>query len=134
MVSGMFQKITESDIERRIVQRGVRGMGRNHLLWTRKQDFSKKPTAKKLRGIKVRRSHHLLYQHEYKICLPFKFSPSFTDNLEQFQLALEASTNLAEWLGIRPPLDPQTKESAMVIADFFVEVEASGTNSFHKGD
>ena len=77
---------TEADIERHISNGFGRGTGASYKPWLRVQDVPSTGHSRKVSGVKIERTFHLLSNLEYGYFLVSEFSEDVVDIREQYPL------------------------------------------------
>lgn len=77
---------TEADIERHISNGFGRGTGASYKPWLRVQDVPSTGHSRKVSGVKIERTFHLLSNLEYGYFLASEFSEDVVDIREQYPL------------------------------------------------
>lgn len=137
---------TESRIAKLIAEGRGQGEGELYFPWipVARYELSSTGRSRKLKGIKIRRIHHLLSDLEYYLFLILEFSLLVLDIREQYPLfPRKFVLELAKALGIRHPVDPKTKVPYVLTSDFVVTlnipeipyavISAKYASAFEKG-
>jgi hypothetical protein len=121
---------TEADINRHISNGFGSGAGISYKPWLRVQDVPSLGHSRKVHGVKVDRTHHLLSNLEHAAFLASEFSEEVVDIREQFPLLPRGKAQaIASTLGIRYPLYPKTSLPVVMTTDLLLTVrEANGSH------
>ena len=91
--------------------------------WLTVFDVPSKGLRTRVRGIKARRTHHLLSLLELMFFFLAEFNDSVLDIREQYPLLPQGDTlEIAKQLGIKHPVDPVTKYPIVLTTDFLLTV------------
>ncbi len=112
------RKHTRKVIDKRLKQGRGQGRGSDYQPYLRVQDVPSQGLATRIRGWKTGREHHFLSLLECHYFFLLEWSPLIVDIREQFPLDLDETLAIAADLGIRHPIDPQTREPVVMTTDF----------------
>jgi hypothetical protein len=116
--------VTEKWINKRIKDGYGQGTGENYKPWLKVQDFSSLGRVHRIKGWKHGRVHHLFSDLERNIFLYYEWSPHVSDIREQFPLLpVEETVEIAAEIGVRHPIDSNTKHPIVLTTDFLLTVE-----------
>jgi len=122
---------TYSDFERALRNGFGIGAGESYTPWFRAQDISSKGRSTKLPGIRVKREHHFVSDHEKRTFLIAEYQPSIIDIREQFPLLpLSLAQDIAEQAGISYPKHPVTKQPIVITTDFLLTSSCQTGNRY----
>lgn len=114
---------TEADIERHISNGFGRGTGPSYKPWLRVQDVPSKGHSRKVGGVKIERTFHLLSNLELGYFLVAEFSDDVVDIREQFPLLPRGTAqSIASSLGVRYPVYPKSSVPVVMSTDFVLTV------------
>lgn len=121
---------TEADINRHISNGFGSGAGISYKPWLRVQDVPSLGHSRKVHGVKIDRTYHLLSNLEHATFLVSEFSEDVVDIREQFPLLpCRSAQAIASTLGIRYPLYMKTSLPIVMTTDFLLTVrEANGNH------
>ncbi|MCH4296134.1 TnsA endonuclease N-terminal domain-containing protein [Shewanella sp. 3B26] len=111
------------DFQRSLKQKYGLGSGAEYKPWLRVQDVKSNGNSAKIDGLKVRRVHHTLSEHESSFFYLAEFSESVIDIREQFPLLpLALSIKIAQTLGVDHPKNPNRKDGTpnVMTTDFLL--------------
>lgn len=115
--------ITQELIDKFIRQGRGQGELWRYFPWWTVFDIASKGLRTRVRGVKTRRTHHLLSKLELIFFFLAEFSDAVLDIREQFPLLPQHETlTIASQLGIKHPLDPTTHFPVVVTTDFLLTV------------
>ena len=123
-------KVTEKDVERWTQKWLKLQKEGNYLPWLEVREVPSTGRSRKVKGIKTGHTHHLLSDLEYYIYLMLEYDPTVTAIYEQFPLLpREDSIEIANEMGIRHPVYPQSSTPIVLTTDFVFDqiVEAGKT-------
>ncbi|MBS4192855.1 heteromeric transposase endonuclease subunit TnsA [Bacillus sp. FJAT-49705] len=97
------------------------GMGVDYKPWLVIQDVSSLGRSTRLKGIKIPRQYEFLSDLERNYFYLLEYSDLVVDIREQYPLLpIEETIIIADELGIKHPVHPQTKEPIVMTTDFLV--------------
>jgi hypothetical protein len=118
---------TRTKIEKWIKDGRGQGEGVKYKPWLMIQDVPSEGVVTREKGWKTTRNHQLMSQLEYKYFLTLEWSDTVIDIREQFPLLpLERTLEIADFLGVKHPTDPQTQEPIVMTTDFMINVKLLG--------
>ena len=127
-------KVTEQDVERwtnkwlKLREEGV------YKPWLEVREVPSKGRSRKVKGIKMDHTHHFLSDLEYHTYLLLEFDPSVTGIYDQYPLLpRDDSIIIANELGIRHPVYPQSSTPIVLTTDFLFDYESPSGNVKRKG-
>lgn len=116
---------TEADIERHISNGFGRGTGASYKPWLRVQDVPSTGHSRKVSGVKIERTFHLLSNLEYGYFLVSEFSEDVVDIREQYPLLPRGTAqSIASSLGVRYPIYPKSSVPVVMTTDFVLTVKS----------
>ena len=99
----------------------------NYLPWIKVQEFSSRGRVSRTKGWKTNRLHHLFSDHETRLFYLLEWSDIVIDIREQFPLLdLELARKISADIGVRYPIDSQSRFPHILTTDFMVTVNQSG--------
>ena len=101
-----------------------KGEGVEYRPWLTVQDVSALGRSARIHSRKTGREHHLLSDIETAMFLILDWSDSVTDIREQFPLDREETRRIAAEMGVRHPVDQQSRTDIVMTTDFLVTVRA----------
>jgi hypothetical protein len=107
-----------SAIARRLAEGRGQGRRADFRPWLRVQDVPSCGLASRIRSPITSREHHLLSELERSWFLVAHAHPNLRDYREQFPLPLDETTEIANKLRIKHPIDPKTREPQVMTTDF----------------
>ncbi len=103
------------------------GEGDSYQPWITVQSFASKGRPHRPRGWKTNRPHHLLSDGERRYFYVLEWSTVVTDIREQYPLwTVESTTEVANHLGIKPPMIPGTSQLNVLTTDFLITIADKG--------
>lgn len=103
------------------------GEGKDYKPWLTIQDVPSQGRCTRIRGIKTGRQHDLFSDNELNYFCILEYSDEVIDIREQFPLLnIEETMHIADELGIKHHIDPQTKEPIVITTDFVITVQEDG--------
>jgi hypothetical protein len=121
------RKTDQHVIERRIQEGRGQGSGCDYKPWLTIQDVASQGLVTREKGWKTNRVHHMLSKLELVYFYVLEWAPLVSDIREQYPLLpLKETMAIAQEVGIRHPIDPQTKHPVVMTTDFLTTVR-SGT-------
>ncbi len=120
------------------------GVGRNYKPWFTVSDVPSRGRSHRVFWSITERTHHLLSDTEYLVFLHLIWGSDLLEDMqgelqlpgegtawvddirEQFPLPRRATVRIAKMLGIRHPIDPQSKALWVVTTDFVVTIKNQG--------
>lgn len=99
------------------------GLGREHDYkpWVRVQDVPSVGNSAKIFGLKSKRDHHMLSEHESCFFYIAEFCDQVIDIREQFPLLpIDLSVRISKTLGLKHPVIPRTKSLSVMTTDFLL--------------
>jgi hypothetical protein len=100
------------------------GSGTAYRPWLTVQDVSSLGRSSRVHGRKTGREHHLLSDMETALFLLLDWSDAVTDIREQFPLNRDETRQIAADMGIRHPVDAQSRTDLVMTTDFLVDMRA----------
>lgn len=123
---------TLDDFQRALKNKYGLGEGDCYKPWLRVQDVRSIGNSAKIQGIKAKREHHMLSEHESCFFYIAEFCDSIIDIREQFPLLpLNLSVKIAKTIGVNHPVIPNTKSLNVVTTDF-VLTRTDGVKTWHE--
>lgn len=120
-MAGRRKLQTTEDFQRALKNRYGLGEGDSYKPWIRVQDVASQGNSAKIQGLKVKREHHTLSEHESCFFYLAEFSDSVIDVREQFPLLpLDLSVRISSVLGVKHPIVPGTKTPNVMTTDFLL--------------
>lgn len=113
---------TEKLINKRISEGRGQGRGENYKPELYIQDVPSKGLVTRILGWKTNREHHLMSKLELLYFYLLEWFPTVLDIREQYPLDLNETVSIAEYLGIRHPVDPRTKHPVVMTTDFLITI------------
>lgn len=105
------------------------GKGQDYRPWLTVQDVSSSGRSSRIHSCKTGREHHLLSDIETALFLLLDWSDSVTDIREQFPLDRDETRRIAADMGVRHPIDTESRTDIVMTTDFVVDVR---TNNMDK--
>lgn len=120
----MSKRSKKLTYERKLSEgRGV-GRGKEYKPWITIQDFPSNGRVSRIKGLKTQRQHEFLSDLERNYFYYLEASINVIDIREQFPLLpLEETLLIAKEIGIKHPIDPQTKEPIVMTTDFLITIK-----------
>lgn len=115
--------IDEDKISRFIKEGRGQGSGAGYQPWLTVQDVSSSGRSSRIYSRKTGREHHLLSDMETAVFLLLDWSDAVIDIREQFPLDRDMTRSIAAKMGIRHPVDMQSKTDIVMTTDFLVDVQ-----------
>lgn len=110
---------THADFQRALKNKYGFGEGEFYKPWLRVQDVSSRGNSGKIQGIKSRREHHTLSEHESCFFYLAEFCETVVEIREQFPLLpLDLSIKISKTLDVKHPIIPRTKMFNVMTTDF----------------
>lgn len=104
------------------------GHGRDYLPWLQVQDLPSEGRSSRVLGLTTGRTHHFLSDLETRYFYVLDWADDVVDIREQYPLPREATREIAKAMGIKHPIDPQSKADIVMTTDFVITVRhGSGT-------
>lgn len=110
------------------------GEGHEYKPWLRVQDVSSRGNSGKIDGLKSKRPHHTLSEHESCFFYLAEFCDSVIDIREQFPLLpLDLSVKIAQTLGVAHPTNQKSKDNEVIVmtTDFLLTM-TDGSNTWYE--
>lgn len=118
---------TEAKFERYVKEGRGQGSGENYRPWITVQDFPSKGRSSRSPGWKTNRVHHFFSDHERRLFYLYEWSDAVTDIKEQFPLLdLDLTMKIADVMGMKYPIDPQSGTPYVFTTDFMLSVNQNG--------
>lgn len=114
--------ITPEKVDQRKRKGKGQGIGKDYKPFTTIQDVPSQGRSHRIHGNRLDRQHDLLSDLERDYLYIVEFSDFTVDINEQYALPLEVTELIAEEIGIKHPLDPQTKCLKPIETDFVLTV------------
>ncbi len=114
--------IDEDKIARFAKEGRGQGHGADYCPWLTVQDVSSRGRSTRIHSGKTGREHHLLSDNEKAAFLLFEWSSAVIDIREQFPLEREATRRIAAEMGVRHPVDAQSRTDIVMTTDFLVDL------------
>jgi hypothetical protein len=115
---------TPDVIERRIKEGRGTGRGGDYKPWLLVQDVPSQGLSSRVKSVKTGRVHQLFSQLKYRSFLILDWSERITDIREQFPLLpMEETIIWSEYMGIKHPQDPKTKNPIVMTSDFLITIK-----------
>lgn len=116
---------SQADIDRYVALGYGQGQGADYQPWLRVQDVPSQGRSRKVAGIKVKRTHHLLSDLEFAYFLALEFSEDVIDIREQYPLfPVPDLQEIAQARAIRCPKYAGTDLPFVLTTDFLVTFRA----------
>lgn len=123
----MAKRKRSSTTEKKLKEGLGQGVGIDYKPWIKIQDIPSLGRSTRLKGIKISRQHEFLSDLERNYFYLLEYSDLVVDIREQFPLLPEGETVvIAEELGIKHPVNPETGEPIMMTTDFIVTINNNG--------
>lgn len=120
-MAGRRKLQTTEDFKRALKNRYGLGDRDSYKPWIRVQDVASQGNSAKIQGLKAKREHHTLSEHESCFFYLVEFSDSVIDIREQFPLLpLDLSVRISRVLGLKHPIVPGTKTPNVMTTDFLL--------------
>ena len=119
----------EDKLARFVKEGRGQGNGAEYRPWLTIQDVSSLGRSSRIYSRKTGREHHLLSDIETALFLIFDWSDAVTDIREQFPLDREETRQIAVDMGVRHPVDTQSRTDIVMTTDFVVNVQAGEMNT-----
>lgn len=118
---------TQADVDRCVAEGHGSGEREAYKPWLRVQDVPSRGRSRKVAGIKVDRTYHVISDIEYRYLNILEFSEEVVDIREQFPLLPnESARAIAEGLGIAYPRFVGTTVPFVMTTDFVLTVRDTG--------
>lgn len=119
---------TQADVDRYIGEGYGAGEGESYKPWLRVQDVPSRGRSRKVPGMTVNRTYHVLSDLEYQYLTVLEFSERVVDIREQYPLfPTQEAQQIAARLGIAYPRYPGTTVPYVLTTDFLITIaDASG--------
>ncbi|EON70943.1 heteromeric transposase endonuclease subunit TnsA [Lysinibacillus sphaericus] len=116
-----------TSIDKKLKAGHGQGIGVNYKPWLVIQDVSSLGRSTRLKGIKIPRQYEFLSDLERNYFYLLEYSNLVVDIREQYPLLpIEETIIIADELGIKHPVHPQTQEPIVMTTDFLVTKLKSG--------
>jgi hypothetical protein len=115
--------IDEDKIARFVKEGRGQGSGAEYRPWLSVQDVSSLGRSSRIHSRKTGREHHLLSDIETAVFLLLDWSSAVTDIREQFPLERDVTRRIAVEMGVRHPVDAQSRTDIVMTTDFLVDVQ-----------
>lgn len=115
--------VDEDKIARFIKENRGQGSGAEYRPWLSVQDVSSLGRSSRIHSRKTGREHHLLSDMETAVFLLLDWSNTVTDIREQFPLERDVTRRIAIEMGVRHPVDTQSRTDIVMATDFLVDVQ-----------
>ncbi len=128
--------LTESKIEKMLLNGRGKGKGSEYQSWLKNGDFSSKGRSSRVKSIKCNRIHHTFSDLETDFLYTLLWDDSIVDIREQYSLLPVSETEeIANILGVKypkpPKIDKNEEEKIHVMTtDFLVTKTENGVDSF----
>ncbi|QDZ89032.1 TnsA endonuclease N-terminal domain-containing protein [Shewanella decolorationis] len=123
---------TLDDFQRALKNKYGLGESDSYKPWLRVQDVRSIGNSAKIQGIKAKREHHMLSEHESCFFYIAEFCDSVIDIREQFPLfPLDLSVKIAKTFGVKHPVVPGTKSPNVMTTDFVLTC-SDGVNTWYE--
>lgn len=120
---------TEAKVHKYLKEGRGKGELENYKPWLNIQDVPSIGRVHRLNGWKTAREHHLLSDLEYNYLCFCDWADNVIDIREQFPLDREVTLKIADEIGLKHPLDINTKTPIVMTTDFFLTIrEGSSIN------
>lgn len=113
----------ESKIARFIKEGRGQGHGAEYRPWLTIQDVSSLGRSSRIHSRKTGREHHLLSDLETAAFLLLDWSDDVIDIREQFPLDRDMTRRIAAEMGVRHPIDMQSRTDIVMTTDFMVDIK-----------
>lgn len=117
--------IDEDKITRFVKEGRGQGCGVEYRPWLTVQDVSSRGRSTRIHSGKTGREHHLLSDIETAVFLILDWSNVVTDIREQFPLERDATRRIAAEMGVRHPVDMQSRVDIVMTTDFLVDLRTA---------
>lgn len=117
----------EDKLARFVKEGRGQGYGTEYRPWLTVQDVSSLGRSSRIYSRKTSREHHFLSDIETALFLLFDWSDAVTDIREQFPLDREETRRIAADMGVRHPVDTQSRTDIVMTTDFVVNVRIGDT-------
>lgn len=114
--------IDEDKITRFIKEGRGQGHAAEYRPWLTVHDISSFGRSSRIHSRKTGREHHLLSDLETSVFLLLNWSDAVIDIREQFPLDRDMTRRIAAEMGVRHPIDMQSKTEIVMTTDFLVDV------------
>ena len=114
--------IDEDKIDRFLKEGRGQGCGAEYRPWLRVQDVSSFGRSSRIHSRKTGREHHLLSDLETAVFLLLDWSNAVTDIREQFPLERDVTRRIASEMGVRHPVDSQSRTEIVMTTDFLADL------------
>lgn len=123
-----------ADYQRALQKKFGLGEGHDYMPWLRVQDVRSRGNSAKIDGLKSKRTHHTLSEHETCFFYLAEFCDSVIDIREQFPLLpLDLSVKIAQTLGVEHPINPQSRDKDVsVMTTDFLLTRTDGTKIWYE--
>jgi hypothetical protein len=121
------QKWDEEKYKRYVKEGRGQGEGVDYKPWFNIEDFSSEGFSTKAPGWKTNRSHEFASKHELRYYYLLEWSDIVTDVWEQFPLLdIEAARKIADDIGVKYPIDKESKTPYVLTTDFMISLNQNG--------
>lgn len=107
------------------------GIGKDYRPWLTVQDVSSHGRSSRIYSRKTDREHHLLSDIETALFLLLEWSDSVSDIREQFPLDRDETRRIAADMGVRHPVDTQSRTDIVMTTDFVVDRRVGESITVH---
>lgn len=112
---------TQADVDRYVAEGYGIGEGESYKPWLRVQDVPSRGRSRKVPGMTVNRTYHVLSDFEYQYLMVLEFSERVIDIREQYPLfPTPEAQQIAAHLGIAYPRYPGTSVPYVLTTDFLI--------------
>ncbi|SCC93382.1 Transposon Tn7 transposition protein TnsA [Thiomonas sp. X19] len=119
----------EDKIARFLKEGRGQGRGKDYRPWLNVQDVSSRGRSSRIHSRKTGREHHLLSDMETALFLLLDWSDAVTDIREQFPLDRDETRRIAADMGVRHPIDTQSRTDIVMTTDFMINLGAGNTSA-----
>lgn len=119
----------EDTLERFLKEGRGQGDGKDYRPWLTIQDVSSHGRSSRIYSRKTDREHHLLSDIETALFLLLDWSDSVNDIREQFPLDRDETRRIAADMGVRHPVDTQSRTDIVMTTDFVVDRRVGDTTT-----
>lgn len=117
---------TLKSLERKIAEGRGQGFGRDYKPWLLIHEVPSKGLANRILGWKTERIHHLMSLMERDYFFLLEWADEVLDIREQYPLLpIEETLMIADYLGVKHPTNPKTKERTIMTSDFLLTFKNS---------
>lgn len=103
------------------------GVGGKYVPWIKVPEFSSRGRVSRNPGWKTNRLHHLFSDHETRLFYLLEWSDTIVDIREQFPLLdLDLAQKISADIGVKYPIDTQSKVARILTTDFMITVNQDG--------